>query len=397
MFNEQSFDAPVMHVVSESPRLEMLQARLRQAGIRPVPVRGSYLPPDSAPALFDLLTRELEVSGDDNRLIVTLGREHHSHERSAIHLTDISQLASLPARLAIRQREQQRRREIKLRAQTLQKFGLEATTPQTAHRERLLWLGNDAPFLNALKSHLREGSINLVAAISRLTAEDYLESGRFKTLVLYPTKPDDEASKLLMSAKRLPLVEAPRVVLLLSPENTTIIDKEALEQADQIIDVSQDIDLVAARLQSLCLEPSLKAEGPFNLTSTAQDAGTGLVSREYLETHLQAQMEQADQLAMPLSVVSINLLPDEDLKATARKIRALLRDTDLAARLDTKHICITLPDTQYRGAVVLARRVEEALDRSVDWRVIERRQFHTLKSLLGGLTARSGLSTKRWA
>ncbi len=397
MFHEQSFDAPVMHVVSESPRLEMLQARLRQAGIRPVPVRGSYLPPDSAPALFDLLTRELDVAGDDKRLIVTLGREHHTHERSAIHLTDITQLASLPARLAIRQREQQRRREIKLRTETLQKFGLETSVPQTGHRERLLWLGNDAPFLNALKSQLRDANINLVAAISRLTAEDYLESGRFKTLVLYPTKPDDEATKLLLTAKRLPLIEAPRIVLLLSRENTTVIDKEALEQADQIIDVSQDIDLVAARLQSLCLEPSLKAENTFALTSTAQDAATGLVSREYLESHLQAQMDQADQLATPLSIVSVNLQAGEDLKSTARKIKGLLRDTDLAARLDAQHICITLPDTQYRGAVVLARRIEEALDRQVDWRVIERRQFHTLSSLLGGLTARSGLSTKRRA
>ena len=397
MFNEQSFDAPVMHVVSESPRLEMLQARLRQAGIRPVPVRGAYLPPDSAPALFDLLTRDLSVSGNDKRLIVTLGREHQAHERSAIHLTDITQLASLPARLAIRQREQQRRREIKLRVETFQKFGLESSVLQTAHRERLLWLGNDAPFLNALKSYLKDGNINLVAAISRLTAEDYLESGRFKSLVLYPTKPDDEATKLLISAKRLPLVEAPRVVLLLSPENTTILDKVALEQADQIIDVSKDIEVVAARLLSLCFEPSLTTEAPFNLTSSAQDAATGLVSRDYLEQHLQAQMDQADQLAVPLSIVSVRLREDDDLRASARKIKTLLRDTDLAARLDAEHICITLPDTQYRGAVVLARRIEEALEGRVDWRAMERRKFHTLKSLLGGLTARSGLSTKRRA
>jgi len=74
-----------------------------------------------------------------------------------------------------------------------------------------------------------------------------------------------------------------------------------------------------------------------------------------------------------------------------------LRDTDLAARLDLHHICVTLPDTPYRGGVVLARRIEESLERSVAWRVIERRQFHTLKSLLGGLTARSGLFTERSA
>ncbi|MEM9842774.1 MAG: hypothetical protein AAF767_08995, partial [Pseudomonadota bacterium] len=69
MIADQNFDAPVIHVVSESPRLEMLQTRLRQAGIRPVPVRGSYLPPDSAPALIDLVTRDFEVSANDQRLV----------------------------------------------------------------------------------------------------------------------------------------------------------------------------------------------------------------------------------------------------------------------------------------------------------------------------------------
>ncbi|MEP1143602.1 MAG: hypothetical protein ABJH52_07775 [Henriciella sp.] len=395
MLNEQSFDAPVIHVVSESPRLEMLQARLRQAGIRPVPVRGTYLPPDAAPALIDLATRELDIANDDPRLIVTLGRESQIIERSDIHLTDVAQIAALPARIAIRQREHQRQREIKLRADTLSKFGLSTPITQDKQRERLLWLGNDAPFLNALKSALKAGNINLVAAISRLTAEDYLESGRFSTLVLCPNGPEDEAAKLLARVKRLPLSQAPQVVLLIRPELTAHISKEHLGQADQILDLNQDIDLIASRLRTLCTEPTLNNDDAFSLTSSAQDTATGLVSRDYLEKHLQAQMDQADELAMPLSIISIDLKDSENPKAVARSIKALLRDTDLAARLDAGHICVTLPDTQYRGAVVLARRIEEALNRSVDWRVIERRQFHTLKTLLGGLTARSGLSTKR--
>ena len=110
MFNEQSFDAPVMHVVSESPRLEMLQARLRQAGIRPVPVRGNYLPPDSAPALIDLLTRDIQIQPDDSRVLVTIGKQLDAPNKSEIHLNDVAQIATLPARLAIRQREHLRRR-----------------------------------------------------------------------------------------------------------------------------------------------------------------------------------------------------------------------------------------------------------------------------------------------
>jgi PleD family two-component response regulator len=397
MLNEQSFDAPVIHVVSESPRLEMLQSRLRQAGIRPVPARGSYLPPDSAPVFIDLITRAIDLPNDDLRMVITLGRETKANDRSNIHLTDIAQIASLPARISIRQREQQRRREIKLRARTLSYFDSEKPPRQAVQRERLLWLGNDAPFLNALKSTLNDGDISLVAAISSLTAEDYLESGRFKTLALCPTTPDDEAAKLLARIKRLPLVRAPQVVLLIRPELSAKMDREALTQADQILDLTEDFDVVATRLRALSEAPELCDPNPLEIASTAQDMATGLVSRDYLEKHLQGQIEQADQWAQPLSVISIELKDDDDPKFVARKIKALLRDTDLAARLDPKHICITLPDTAYRGGVVLARRIEEALERSVNWRVIERRQFHTLKSLLGGLTARSGLSSQRIA
>ena len=108
-------------------------------------------------------------------------------------------------------------------------------------------------------------------------------------------------------------------------------------------------------------------------------------------------MAQADRLATSLSLIAIETPDATDLRHTARTVKALLRDTDLAARLDNHHICVTLPNTQYRGAVVLARRIEAALERPTEWRVIERRQFHTLKTLLGGLTAKTSLSKRRTA
>ncbi len=397
MFNDQSFDAPIIHVVSESPRLEMLQARLRQSGVRPVPVRGSYLPPDTAPALIDLSTREMAIEPGDQRLIVTLGRDGTATTHSDIHLTDVAELATLAARISIRQREKQRRREIELRSQTLAEFGVERPRARPQGKSRLLWLGHDAPFLNAIKTSLNESDISLVAAISSLTAEDYLESGRFKVIALCPSHSDDEACKLLARIKQIPLAHPPQTLLLLRREVSVQLDQKLIEQADQIIDVAGNLDAVAARLKHACAELDMTSTSREGLTSIARDATSGLVSRAYLETHLQAQMDQADQMAVPLCVISIDLKGDEDVRAVAHKINALLRDTDLAARLDMNHICVTLPDTPYRGAVVLARRIEEAMDRSVAWRVIEKRQFHSLKSLLGGLTARSGFSTERRA
>lgn len=397
MFSDQSFEAPVIHVVSESPRLEMLQARLRQAGIRPVPVRGNYLPPDSAPAFIDLLTRDFAFEPGDNRLFVTIGKDAKAPSKSEIHLTDVTQISTLPARLAIRQRENQRQREIQLRARTSEKFGSHAAVAPTRRISRALWLGRDAPFLNAIKASLETQNISLVAAISRLTAEDYLVSGGFQSVVLCPASPDDEAAKFLATISQLQLTHKPQVILLLRPDLAPQLNKEHVINADQIVDLSADIDMVASQLEAMCSQPEHINEPSYGLTAAAQDPATGLVSREYLESHVEAQMAQADRLASSLSLIAIEIDDNTDIRAMADAIKALLRDTDLAARLDNKHICVTLPNTQYRGAVILTRRIEEVLKRRTNWRVIERRQFHTLKTLLGGLTAKTTISARKTA
>ncbi|MEO1661755.1 MAG: diguanylate cyclase [Pseudomonadota bacterium] len=397
MFTDQSFDAPVIHVVSESPRLEMLQARLKQAGIRPVPVRGSYLPPDSAPAFVDLLTRDFDAPAGDTRLFVTIGKENQAPKGSEIHLTDIAQIATLLARLSIRQREKDRLREIQLRARTAEKFGPSAKAAAPAKAARLLWLGHDAPFLNAIKSTLAAQNVNMVAAISRLTAEDYLFNGGFQSLVLCPSSPDDEAARLLASVKTLQISHAPQIVLLLRPELADKIAQEHFAHADQIIDLKDNLDGIANRLLSISVDAEIPAATAYGLSASAQDLSTGLVSRDYLESHVEAQMAQADRLATPLSLLAIDISRVADHKALAHLVQSHLRDTDLAARLDQKHICLTLPNTQYRGAVILARRIEESIEGTVSWRAIERRQFHTLKTLLGGLTAKSSLSPRKTA
>ncbi|MEO0608721.1 MAG: hypothetical protein AAFY82_10870, partial [Pseudomonadota bacterium] len=307
MLNEQRFDAPVIHVVSESPRLEMLQTRLRQAGLRPVPVRGTYLPPDGAPAIIDVLTQRSAFDGLTNRVIVTIGKSARSPVETDIHLADVSQIESLPARLAIWQRETQRQREIQLRAQTSEKMGSPKPAATAPGRARLLWLGQNAPFLNAIKSSLNDSQVTLVAAISRLTAEDYLTSGSFQTLVLCPAAPDDEATKLLSSVKSLMIPAMPRVVLLLKPDLAKQIERSALSQADQIIDLTGQLEGLAEALQAIATDSVSAAQVSHAAQGGVEDRATGLVSREYIKSHVQAQMRQANEFMTPLSVVAFTL------------------------------------------------------------------------------------------
>ena len=72
----------------------------------------------------------------------------------------------------------------------------------------------------------------------------------------------------------------------------------------------------------------------------------------------------------------------------------MLRETDCAAAFGAGTIVVSLPSTPYRGGVRLAERIAERVARTADlsgltlsWRVVERRAYHTPKTLLGaGLT-----------
>ena len=116
-----------------------------------------------------------------------------------------------------------------------------------------------APFLNGIKASLACDDITLVAAISRLTAEDYLLSGAFSTVVLCPSALDDEATKLLKSIKQLPMAQPPRVILLLRPDLANAFGHD-VAGADQIVDLSPELDFVAKQIQSVCLSPDTGIE-----------------------------------------------------------------------------------------------------------------------------------------
>ena len=137
--SERSFDDPVIEVMSLSPRLEMLQARLRQAGMRPVAVNRTETGTRSDPLLIDLEIYPNAETITPERLVITLGNTAPVHS-AAIHLSDINLIQTLPTRISIRKRERQRVREASLRAQTAKQFGASETRPSSTHKPRLLWL-----------------------------------------------------------------------------------------------------------------------------------------------------------------------------------------------------------------------------------------------------------------
>lgn len=391
---DRRFDDPVIEVVSVSPRLEMLMGRLRQAGMRPVPVSSAKVSTSPDPILYDLAAVPDTRLNPADRLTVTLGPKTAT-AKGDIHLSDINLLHTLPARMAIRKREQTRQREANRRTRTAERLGLAPSRAQDKTTPRLLWLGQNAAFLNPLKAELKSEGIDVVAALSRLTAEDYLAKGGFDAIILYPSTPGDEASQLLARYVKADRAPTTKLVLLTSAETSAAIDQNNIKNVDQIIDLVDTPEKLSAELIAYAQKHGKITPPKTRLSAGLTEQTSGLATRAFLEAHLETQMEDAETRGERLCLIALGAETQANQRGLAKVIQPMLRETDLAARLDTDHICISMPATTYRGAVALARRIEASADSDITWRVVERRRFHTLKTLLGGLTAKPHVSLAR--
>ncbi|NIM95251.1 MAG: diguanylate cyclase [Anaerolineales bacterium] len=111
------------------------------------------------------------------------------------------------------------------------------------------------------------------------------------------------------------------------------------------------------------------------LTDLAQtDSLTGLANRRHLIEQLEREFVRARRYHRPLSLVYIDLdgfkalndqhghlFGDEILRGSARSLRAVLRSTDLLARIGGDEFAILLPETSLDGAKNVASKLRKAL------------------------------------
>lgn len=402
------FDAPAIDILSTSPRLEMLQIRLRQAGMRPVRAPMPLDPATPAPLLLDMVTaddpaivrqfaRDWAALGS-SRLLIVLGEMPDALAAfPVLHLREVEQIRSLPTRLAIRQREHNRQIEAGLRAQTLQRLGTAPAAQQPLAAPRILYLGTRSHQFAPLKFTLSQHGIDVVAALTRHTAADYLSSGQFDGVIVHPSAAGDEASQFLVHNQADLFGRTSRLFLMEDKAYRLDIPAPVSDMLTDIFDAEISHDALAARLHKHVARPAAPAAGT-RLSPKTHDKVTGLYARDFLEAHLQTLFIAFDETGAPLSMVTFQLsAPALDATALARLIEPHLRDNDLAARLDPAHISVVLPNTPYRGSVSFARRIEAAAQTTLDWRAVERRQFHTVRTLISATTAKRVLRTQQTA
>ncbi len=106
------------------------------------------------------------------------------------------------------------------------------------------------------------------------------------------------------------------------------------------------------------------------------DPLTQLPNQNRAEAQAKLEIKKAIRTRSPLSVMLVDVdhfksineshgrqTGDEVLKGTAGILRECSRETDILSRYGSNHFMLLLPDTNLQGAVVLARKIHERLEK----------------------------------
>jgi diguanylate cyclase (GGDEF)-like protein/PAS domain S-box-containing protein len=144
-------------------------------------------------------------------------------------------------------------------------------------------------------------------------------------------------------------------------EDITVRKRIEMERDELIAELEERVRERTAELEKLSLTDPL----------------TGIANRRCFDQCFQAEWNRAVRTRQPLSIVLVDIdffkhfndtrghvAADEALKAVAGSLSQVAqRSTDLAARYGGDEFVLILPDTESEGALAIARRVQEMVER----------------------------------
>jgi len=397
---------PPIEVAATGVRLKIVVARLRSGGMRPY-AGGDEVDFDASdPLLIDLASVSrswLEAldsacrQGLARRLILLDTAETGLFLSDALTVRRDRDLGMLKGRLSATARREARSIEAAIRAETAQAFGIVSSVASPDVVPELLYLGQSSPMFLSLENALRARGVSVTAALSRNMASDYLSTRRFSAALVDMTSAGESDALFPDTSEPGGLLNGLPILALIDGDKRPRDDsQDLLSHADEIIecqdpepDVAKRIALLARKYQAL-----RPARPTASITRGNGDDVMGLFSSAFLEAHLKRQIDVSNQRADALSVMTLKLAGEHRsdgrlLDTLAKCLGPLLRETDCAAIVETGTIAVSMPLTSYHGAVQLSKRIAEAIAEvdelaslTLNWRVVEKRRFHTANALL---------------
>ena len=408
---------PPIEVVATSPRLDMIKARLRSSGLQPYDHRNDAGQDD--PILIDAASITGEqlvqirrlIARKAARIVILLAEANAPILEDAITINGDAELASVPARIAVEFRKRDRLREVRLRAQTARELVGARVKCFSDEPASILYLGNGSSRFLALGAAMKTFGVSITAALTPLTAFDYLAQNNFSCVLVDIEESSDRTLEFLSEFHGdFQLSNVPVFTMIRGGSKRTEQQQYALANATEIIDSDPSIMKVAEDIAMMA--EYHKAATPMSPEITndsrVHDRMTGLFTEGYLKQHLENQLIDAEDYLLPITFLSLQLTSPADgntgarkaLPALAKFIEANIRQTDCAGRLNWTTIGVSLRNTGHNGATQLARRLQDKVGGdslsalklpddvkcTLSWRAIERRAYHSATDLLVAAT-----------
>jgi two-component system cell cycle response regulator PopA len=397
---------PPIEVAATGVRFKIVAARLRSGGMRPYASGDAVDFDASDPLLIDLASVSKAVletchkaclRGLTRRLIILDTADAGLFLSDALTVRRDRDLGMLKGRLSAMARREARSMEVAIRAETAQAFGIVASVASPDEAPELLYLGQSSPIFLSLENALRAGGVSVTAALSCNMASDYLSTRRFSAALVDMTSASECSALLSGGSGPGEMLNGLPILALVDGDNRPPDDaQDLLSHADEIIECQDPEPDVVKRIAFLARKyQALRPARPMaSITRGVGDDMTGLYSSAFLAAHLERQIDVANQRADALSVMTLKLVGEHRsdvrlLDRLATCLGPLLRETDCAAVVETGTIAVSMPLTSYHGAVQLSKRIAEAIAEvdelaslTLNWRVVEKRNFHTAKALL---------------
>ncbi|MCB1431978.1 MAG: PleD family two-component system response regulator [Alphaproteobacteria bacterium] len=244
---------------------------------------------------------------------------------------------------------------------------------------RILVIDNRAAVAERIKAALT-GRHNVEVATEPQQALDAVghSEGSFELIIVNLDMEGIDALRICSQLKSMEQTRQTPILIIVEPDDhqrlLRALDMGVNDYLIRPIDKQELMARVSTQIRRYRYAERLRTNVRATIEMAVTDALTGLYNRRYLETHLSQLMEHAANRGKPLSILTLDVdyfkavndthghdAGDRVLQEIAGRIRANIRNIDLACRTGGEEFVVVLPGTD----IQTAERVGERIRRSV--------------------------------
>lgn len=274
---------------------------------------------------------------------------------------------------------------------------------------RILVIDNRAAVAERIKAALtgRHGVEVATEPQQALDAVGHSE-GSFELIIVNLDMEGIDALRICSQLKSMEQTRQTPILIIVEPDDhqrlLRALDMGVNDYLIRPIDKQELMARVSTQIRRYRYAERLRTNVRATIEMAVTDALTGLYNRRYLETHLSQLMEHAANRGKPLAILTLDVdffkavndthghdAGDRVLQEIAGRIRANIRNIDLACRTGGEEFVIVLPGTD----IQTAERVGERIRRSVATRAFNANaDCHLTVTASVGIAALNGFDDK---